>query len=158
MYKNFSENIKITKLYQGAADSVACDTVNMELYNHGAFVVIHSGSSDLDLVLSLYEASSVAPSNTAAITTVVPIYIDTDMGTSSDVLAATTAAYSYTVNTSESADRSQMVVFEIDPTILSAGKPCVYLSDSGGHASNICTILFVGEPKEKGATLPAAIS
>lgn len=156
MYLNFAENVKIAKLYQGAANAVACDVVNMELYNHGAFVVIHSGSSDTDLVLSLYEAAGVGGSTNAAITTVVPIYVDLDMGTSSDVLAQTTSAYSYTIDTGVAPN--QMVVFEIDPVILSAGYPCVYLADSGGNASNTCTIFFLGEPKEKGATLPAAIS
>lgn len=156
MYKNISENVKISKLYQGAANAVACDVVNMELYNHGAFVVIHTGSSDTDLVLTLYEATTVAAGTNAAITTAVPIYVDLDMGTSSDVVAATTAAYAYTIDTGVAPN--QMVILEIDPAILSEGYPCVYLADSGGNASNICTILFVGEPKEKGATLPAAIS
>ena len=156
MYTNISENIKIAKLYQGAANAVDCDVVNMELYNHGAFVVFHSGANDTDLILSLYEASSVTPSNTAAITTAVPIYIDADAGTSSDVVAATTAAYTYTID--PATQNGVMLIFEIDPTILSAGKNCVYLADSGGHGSNTCTILWIGEPTEKGATLPAAIS
>jgi hypothetical protein len=156
MYLNFSENIKISKLYHGAANAVACAAVNMELYNHGAFVIFHSGANDTDLTLSLYEASSVTPSNTAAITTVVPIYIDADAGTTSDVVAATTSAYSYAID--PATQNGVMLIFEIDPAILTAGKNCIYLADSGGHGSNTCTILFIGEPKEKGATLPAAIS
>lgn len=156
MYKNISENVKISKLYQGAANAVACDVVNMELYNHGAFVVIHTGANDTDLVLSLYEATTVAAGTNAAITTAVPIYLDADMGTSSDIVAATTAGYTYTID--PATQNGVMLIFEIDPAILSEGYPCVYLSDSGGHSSNIVTILFVGEPKEKGATLPAAIS
>jgi len=156
MYLNFSENVKFTLCYQGAANAVACDVINMELYNHGAFVVVHTGANDTDLTLSLYEASSVAPSNTAAITTAVPIYIDIDAGTTSDVVSATTAAYSYAIN--PAGENGLILIFEIDPTILSAGKNCVYLADSGGNSGNYCTILFLGEPKEKGAALPAAIS
>ena len=156
MYLNFAENVKITLCYQGAANAVACDSINMELYNHGAFVVIHTGANDTDLTLSLYEASSVAPSNTAAITTAVPIYVDINAGTTSDIVSATTAAYSYAID--PATENGMVLIFEIDPTILTAGKPCVYLADSGGHGSNTCTILFIGEPKEKGATLPAAIS
>jgi hypothetical protein len=34
----------------------------------------------------------------------------------------------------------------------------VYLADSGGHASNVCTILFLGEPRFKGETLVTAIA
>jgi hypothetical protein len=153
---NISENVKITKCYQGAANAVACDVINMEQFLHGAFVVIHTGSSDTDLVLTLYEATDVAAGTNAAITTTCPIYVDLDMGTSSDTLGATTAAYAYTVDTGVAPN--QMVVIEVDPAILSAGYPCVYLADSGGNASNTCTILFVGVPRQTGATLPTAIA
>lgn len=153
---NFSEHVKITKCYQGAANAVACDVINMENFLHGAFVVVHSGSSDTDLVLTMYEATDVAAGTNAAITTTCPIYVDLDMGTSSDTLGATTAAYAYTVDTGVAPN--QMVVIEVDPAILSAGYPCVYLADSGGNASNTCTILFLGIPRQSGATLPTAIA
>jgi hypothetical protein len=153
---HFAENVKITKLYQGAANAVACDIVDMSNFAKGAFVVIHTGSSDTDLVLSLYEATSVGGSTASAITTACPIYVDLDMGTSSDTLAATTAAYSWTVDTGTYPN--QMAVIEIDPSILSQGYPCVYLSDSGGNASNTCTIFFLGVPNVKGQTLPSAIA
>jgi len=153
---NFSENVKIVKCYQGAANAVACDIINMEQFSHGAFVVIHTGASDTDLVLSLYEATGVGGSDNAAITTAVPIYIDVDMGTSSDTLAATTAAYTYTIDTGVAPN--QMVVVEVDASILSDGYPCVYLADSGGNASNTCTIFWLGVPRYKGGTLPTAIA
>jgi len=153
---HFAENVKITKLYQGAADSVACDIVDMSNFEKGAFVVIHTGASDEDLVLTLYEATSVGGSTNAAVTTTCPLYYDVDMGTSSDTLVATTAAYAFTVDTTT--QKNQMWVMEIDPSILSQGYPCVYLSDSGGHASNVCTIFFLGVPRVKGQTLPSAIA
>lgn len=152
----FSENLKIVKLYQGAANAVDCDVVNMENFTSGAFVITHTGSSDTDLVLTLYEATDVAAGTNAAITTTVPIYADLDMGTSSDTLVRQTDAYSWTVDTGNYPN--QMVVIEVDPSILSAGYPCVYLDDSGGNASNTCTILFLGEPRYKGDTLPTAIA
>lgn len=151
-----AENVKISMLYQGAANAVACDVVNTENFEKGAFVVVHSGSSDTDLVLSLYEATDVAAGTNAAVTVTCPIYVDTDMGTASDTLAATTAAYAYTIDTG--LYPSSMVVMEIDPAILSAGYPCCYLADSGGNASNVCTILWVGVPKYAGASLPTAIA
>ena len=153
-----SENIKISKLYSGAADAVDCDVVNMENFISGSFVVIHTGSADGDLTLSLYEASSIAPSNAQAITTAVPLAVDTDMGIASDTLVAQTAAYSYVINTTGAGDRNQMVCFDVDPAILSAGFPCVYLADSGGHGSNNVVILFIGQPKYKSASLPTALA
>jgi hypothetical protein len=152
---HFSENVKISYLYQGAANAVACDIVDVSKFNKGAFVVLHTGAADTDLVLSLYESDDVAGSNTAAITTSVPIYHNTDV-TAADVLSATTADYDYTIDTGNYPN--SMVVFEIDPSILSQGYPCAYLSDSGGNASNTCTILWVGEPKVKGQTLASAIA
>ena len=84
-----------------------------------------------------------------------PIYHNTDV-TAADVLSATTADYDYTIDTGNYPN--SMVVFEIDPSILSQGYPCVYLADSGGNASNTCTILWVGDPKTKGGTLASAIA
>ena len=154
--QNLSESIQLSLCYQGAANAVACDIINMEQFIHGRFVVIHTGSSDTDLVLSLYESDDVAGSNTAAITTAVPIYADTNFGTSSDTLVAQTADYDYTIDTGTYP--AQCVTFEIDPAILSAGYPCIYLADSGGNASNTCTIFFEGTPRYAGGTLPTAIA
>lgn len=153
---NFAENYKIVKCYQGAANAVACDIINMEQFLHGAFVVIHTGSSDTDLALTITESDDVSASNTATIGTACPIYIDVDMGASSDTLAATTAATSYTIDTGTAPN--QMVVIEVDPAYLSEGYPCVYLGDSGGNASNTCTILWLGVPRYAGGTLPTAIA
>ena len=151
----FSENVKISYLYQGAANAVACDLVDTSEFNYGAFWVIHTGSSDTDLVLTLTESDDVGSSNTAALEVVCPIYHNTDIS-SADILSKTTSAYAYTIDTGSYPN--SMVVIEIDPAILSRGYPCVYLDDSGGNASNVCTILWVGDPKTKGATLPSAIA
>ena len=118
MLSSVSEQVKVSLLYQGAANAVACDVVSFKNFHHGAFVVMHSGSSD--------------------------------------TLVRQADAYTYTIDTGASAN--QMVVFEVDPSILSDGYDCVYLSDSGGNASNIVTILFVGAPRYSGATLPTAIT
>lgn len=156
MLSNFAENIKIVKCSQSAANAVDCDKINMEQFSHGAFVVIHTGAADTDLALALYESDDAAGSNTAAITTAVPLYVDTDMGTSSDTLAATTSDYDYTIDTGVAPN--QMIVFEIDPAILSDGYPFVYLADTNGNASNICTIIFLGVPRYAKASLPTAIA
>ena len=158
MFKNFAENIKFTLCAQAVGNAVTCDTINMEQFVHGAFLVIHTGATDVDLTCTLMEATDVAAGTNQAITTAVPLYLDTDLGTSSDTLAATTAAYAYVINTTAAGDRQQMVLFEIDPAILSAGYPCVYMTAVTGSASNLVTILFLGVPRYAGATLPTAIA
>ena len=153
---NIPEMVKVSKLYQGLANAVACDVVDMSDFLKGWFVVIHSGAADTDLVLTLYEATDVTAGTNAAVTKACRIWHDTDMGTSSDTLVETTADYDYTIDTGNYPN--SMVVMEIDPAILSAGYPCVYLADSGGNASNYCTILFMGVPRNMSASLPSAIA
>ncbi len=159
MTNSFSlpQEVKMVMLYQGVADGVTCDVVSMKNFHKGWFVVTHTGSSDTDLTLSLYEATDVAAGTNAAITTAQPLWLNTTLGTSGDTLTRSTDAYSYTINTTAAGDRAQMVVFEIDPAILSAGYDCVYLADSGGHNSNLVNITFFGVPRFTQATLASAI-
>ena len=60
MFKDFAENYKIVKCYQGVGNAVSCDTINMEQFVHGSFVIVHTGSTDVDLTLTLFEATDVA--------------------------------------------------------------------------------------------------
>lgn len=150
------EGVNIVKLYQGVADAVACDVVSMKNFHKGWFVIIHTGAADTDLTLALYEATDVAAGTNAAVTTTVPIWADTNMGTSSDTLVRQTDAYSYTIDTG--LYPNQLVVMEIDPAILSSGYDCVYLADTDGNASNTCTILFLGQSRFPQASLPTAIT
>jgi hypothetical protein len=152
----FPEQYKVVKLYQGAANAVACDVVSTKNCHKLWFVVSHVGAADTDLVLSLYEATDVAAGTNAAVTKTCPIWVNTDNSTTSDTLAATTAAYSYTIDTGVAPN--QLVVIEVDPAKLSAGYDCVYLADSGGNASNTCTILAIMDQRYQGASLPAAIT
>ena len=149
-----AENIKISVLYSGAANAVACDVVDTSKFNYGAFVLIHEGSTDTDLTLTLYESDTVGKNATAALAVNCPIYFDL-WSTSSDVVAATTAAYAIVI---DPATQGQYLgIMEIDPAILSQGYPCVYLDDSGGNAANNLVILWVGDPKTKSGTLESSI-
>lgn len=153
---SLAEELKIVACYQGAANAVACDVVSMKNFHKGWFVVYHTGANDTDLALSLYEATDVAAGTNAAVTTACPNWLDADAGTTSDQLAAQTDAYSLTID--PATQNAVLWVLEVDPAILSAGYDCVYLADANGHASNFCSILFVGQPRYKQATLPAAIT
>lgn len=158
MLRTFPEECKIVKLYHGAANAVACDYISCkDVLGKVWFVVFHySGGGDTDLVLSLDEATSVAGSTHAAVTATFPIWADIDAGTSSDVLVAQTAAASFTIDTGAGLD--YLVVIEWDPAKHTAGYDCITVADSGGNASNTCTVLAVYESKNKGATLAAAIT
>lgn len=152
----FPEQCKIVNCYQGAANAVACDVVSMKNAKKAWFVVVHTGAADTDLTLSLYEATDVAAGTNAAITDTCPIWADTDMGTSSDTLVRQTDAYSWIVDTGNYPN--QMAVIEFDPAKFSAGYDCVYLADSGGNASNTCTILCVLDMAYKADQPPATIT
>lgn len=150
-----AERFNLVNLYQGAANAVSCDTVSCKNAQKVWFVVTHKGAADTDLVLSLYEATDVASATNQAITTTCRIWADTDAGTSSDTLVAQTAAYTYTIDTGNYPN--QVVVIEWDPAKHSAGYDCVYLADSGGNASNTCSIMAIIENRYGQASLPSAI-
>lgn len=143
----FPEDCKITKLFQGAANAVDCDIISLKNAHKCWIVVIHTGESDTDLVLTLNEATDVAGGTSSAITVTCPIWVDLDMGTSSDTLARTTDAYAYTIDTGTAPN--QMVIIEVDPTIFTDGYDCLKITDSGGNASNVCTIFAVTDPRQK---------
>ncbi len=150
------ENVKISLLYQGAANAVSCDVVCMAQFIKGWFIIVHTGSTDTDLTLSLYEATDVTAGTNAAVTKTCPIWIDTDAGTTSDTVAVTTAAYSITID--PATQNGVVAILEWDPAKHTPGYDCVYLVDSGGNAANFCTILFAGQPRYQGASLPSAIT
>lgn len=150
-----TQNIKPVRLYHGAANAVSCDTICCKNAHKVTFLVSHSGSSDTDLVLSLYEATDVASGTNAAVTTACPIEADTDAGTSSDTLVAQTAASGWTIDTGSYAN--QIFTIEWDPAKHTAGYDCVYLSASGGNANNNCMIYGLVETRYPQAVPPSAI-
>lgn len=140
------EQVHCTKLYQGAANAVDCDVISCKHAHKVWIYIIHTGSDDTDLVLSLSQAATVGGA-TAAITDTFPIWADTDMGTSSDTLVRQSEAYNYTIDTEETPN--QMVVFEWDPGKFASGYDCLTVSDTGGNSGNIVTILAYTEPRFK---------
>jgi len=139
-----------------AANALACDYICTKNAHKVWFVIQHyGGGGDTDLVLSLTEAQEVAGSNTTAVTATVPIWSDIDAGTSSDGLAKQTDAASYTIDTGAGAD--YLTVIEWDPAKHSDGYDCITVSDSGGNASNIVSVLAVIWERYQQATPPSAI-
>ena len=155
---NVPQQLKLVNCYNGAANAVACDVVSMKNFVRGWFVVLHNGANDTDLTLSLYQATNVAAGTNKAVTTAQANYLDADQGTSSDILAKQADAYTITID--PATQNGVLWVLEVDPATLDLanGYDCVYLADSGGNASNVCTILFIGLPTWQGESLLAAIT
>lgn len=158
MLKCMPEELKIVKLYHGAANAVASDVISCKnAVGPVWFVMFHyGGGGDTDLVLSLVESTDVAAGTSAAVTETFPIWVDTDAGTSSDVLVRQTDAANYTIDTGAGSDA--LVVFQWDPAKHTDGYDCIAIGDSGGNASNTITILAMYEDRYKGSSLAAAIT
>lgn len=144
------EVIPPTVLYQGAANAVACDTVSFKNLIRGWFVVIHTGANDTDLVLTLKEATDVASGTNQTVQKDAQRWQDLDAGTTSDVLARIADGTGFTIDPATM--NGVVLVFEWDPSRFSEGYDCAFLGDSGGHASNVCTILFFGLRKDQQKT------
>jgi len=152
---------EILKMLQGhepvAANALADgDYVSCKNLKKLWIVVQHyGGGGDTDLVLSLKEATTVAGGSAAAITETFPIWANADTA-SADTLTRQTDAANYTIDTGDSKDH--LVVIEWDPSKFSDGFDCVCLSSSGGNASNIASVLYLGDTRYKSDSPPAAIT
>lgn len=89
-----------------------------------------------------------------AVLPAIPIWANEDVA-ASDTLVAQTAAANYTV----AADaKKKLIVFEIDPAILTDGYPCVYLTVSdSSQATNFATVVAHLWQVNQVATPPSAI-
>lgn len=142
----FPEDCKIVNLYQGAANAVACDVISCKNAHRVWFVINHRGSNDTDLTLTLTEYTAVGGSS-STVTATVPIWSDTDSGTSSDLLVRQTDAASWVIDPATVGD--QLTVIQWDPSLHTDGYDCITLADSGGHASNTISIIAVTDPRQK---------
>ncbi len=133
-----------------AANAVNCDVVCCRAWHRVYFMIIHSGANDTDLTLSLYESTTVAKAGAAAVTTACPIWYDNDAGTASELWTRATDAYSVTID--PATQNPYVALIEWDPAKHSEGFDCIYLEESGGNASNVCTVLAFGIPRKPQAT------
>jgi hypothetical protein len=125
-----------------AADALAdtsawCDLSKCE----GVYIVVsHYRGGDTDVVLTVHEGT--AASGTTAITTGAefPIWVATDALTD-PTLVRQTDAITYTIDTGVYTG-SQIVVFYIDGSILSAGYRYVQLGCSGGNAASYISVTY----------------
>jgi hypothetical protein len=149
------ENLKPVLLFTGAANAVACDIMSLKNAKKAWFLVLHTGANDTDLTLQLQEATLVDGVTNQAVTKACPIWRDNDAGTASDALVRQTDDDNIVIDPATEAP--VLAVIEFDPAKFSSGYDCIYLADTGGHASNFCHILGFVLPRYPQATPPSVI-
>ena len=103
------------------------------------------------VAITIEQAQAVAPTNSTAITKVVPIWSNLDCA-SSNTLTQRTAAVSYTTDAGQ---LIKMVVFEINPEILDATYDCITVKTGSSDASNITAAWYECEMRYSGADVIA---
>ena len=108
----------------------------------GVYIIIstYGGAGVTDLVLTVHEGATGA--GTSELTTVFPIWANTDCATS-DTMVRQTDAYTYTID--NALQDNQLVVFYIDGSILTAGYDWIQLGSTGGFATNYVDVLYILE-------------
>lgn len=151
------QGIKPVLLYSGAANAVTCDVISTKYVKKVWFMVFHAGSNDTDLTLQLQEATDVAAGTNQAITVACPIWRDNDAGSSSDTLVLQTADDNIVID--PATQNPVLAIIEWDPAKHdhADGYDCIYLADSGGHASNTVQIFALCEMKYQDSAPPSVI-
>ena len=104
-------------------------------------------------LLTPRQATTIA-AGTNAVLPAVPIWSNEDVA-ATDTLVAQAAAANYTVLNDV---KRKVVVFEIDPAVLTDGYPCVYLTVSdSAQATNFATVVAHIYQANQVATPPSAI-
>ncbi len=148
------ENCKLVNVAPSqVATAVTYDVISCKTAHKVWFIVTQLYAADTDLTLSLIEATSVDGSTTA-VTATFPIWQDVDVS-SVDLMTRATDAASVVFDTT--ANKSQMIVIEWDPSKHTAGYDCIGLADTGGNASNYVTAIAVIQSRYPGDQPPSAI-
>ena len=104
-------------------------------------------------VITPRQSTTIALGATAVIPAV-PIWANEDVG-ASDTLVAQAAAANYTVNNDV---KKKLVIFEIDPAILTDGYPCIYATvGDSSQATNFANVEIWLWQTNQVATPPSAI-
>ena len=138
------EIIGVQMGHEPAAADALVDTaawVDMSKCEGVYMIINHYRGADTDLVLTVHEGATAA--GTTAITTGAefPIWVATSALTD-PTLVRQTDGLGYTIDTGVYTG-SQVVIFYIDGSILTAGYRYVQLGSSGGHASSIVSVTYL---------------
>lgn len=133
------------------SDAICCKNLKK------LWMVVHhcSDGGDLDMVFTWYEGTNVAFGTNSIITATSPIWYNVDTS-SADLLTRATDAATFTIDTTARLD--QIWILEWDCALFTDGYDCFRPTTTGGHASNYCSILYIGEPRYQSDVNVSAIT
>lgn len=149
---NMAESINHVTAYSGDAAAVgACQYVNSDNIRRMWAIVEFIYGADVDMTIEVYEADDVSGTNAQAITKDMPIWSNKDMSLTNDWDKSVPGtpqpieAASYTIDTG--AGKNQKVMIQIDPVILSDGKPAIAVFLGASDVANIVHVAYFIEPR-----------
>lgn len=151
------QNAKIVEaITPQAGGAITGDYVCLKNYAK-CYAIVHINQANAaPVAITIENATVVAGTDSAAITTTVPIWANEDCATS-DTLVAQTAAVGFTTS---AAQKHKTIVFEIDPNNLSlANADCITVKTAASNAANITSAIYVLVPgRYNQCTPPTAIT
>jgi len=140
----------------GTAAPIVGDYISVKNAHKVWCIVLYNQDDVNSIVFGVNEATGVAPAGVAAITATMPIYANLATGTN-DRLVQQAAAATFA---SGAGIADKMIVFEVDPSILSAGCDCIALrSDTNIAAVQWVSYIYLIEPRYAGpvAQIPSYV-
>ncbi|NIO43779.1 MAG: hypothetical protein GTO41_28655 [Burkholderiales bacterium] len=153
------EDCKIVQALEPATDAAGRTGDYVSLKNcHRCYVLFHvTQGNAATILISINQATAVAPTGAKAITVGVPIWSNLDCA-ASDTLVARTAAVSYTT---DAGVKHKQVIFQIDPATLDQanGFDCIAVVTGASNVANITSAQYLlTDIRYHQATPPAAIT
>lgn len=153
------EDCKIVQALEPATDAAGRTGDYVSLKNcHRCYVLFHvTQGNAATILISINQATAVAPTGAKAITVAVPIWSNLDCA-ASDTLVARTAAVNYTT---DAGVKHKQVIFQIDPATLDQANAfdCIAVVTGASNAANITSAQYLlTDIRYHQATPPAAIT
>jgi len=148
------QNCKIvTGLTPHAGGALTGDYVSLK-NAHKCWIVIEScGGAANAATFGVREGTDVAPGASAAITALMPNWINNDTSTAD----ALTKNADLATLTTDGLATPKLGIIEVDPAILTAGYDCIAVTEGASNALNITSVLYILAERYQQATPPSAI-
>jgi len=148
------QNCKIvTGLTPHAGGALTGDYVSLKNAHKCWIVIESSGAHATAATFGVNEATGVLPAGVAAITALMPNWINNDTATTDTLVKNADLA----TLTTDGLVTPKLGVIEVDPAILSAGCDCIAVTEGASNVLNITSILYIIAERYQQATPPSAI-